>query len=61
MVAVAEIVDSTADTVAEDRSYWPPAVAVGNCLGRRKRAFPRDWRIAIAAEMQLAAAVADAD
>lgn len=60
VVGVAEI-DSTADTVAEDRNYWPPAVAVGNCLVRWKLAFPRDWRIAFAVEMQLAAAVADAD
>lgn len=60
VVAVAEI-DSIADTVAEDRNYWPLAEAVGNCLVRWKLAFPRDWRIAIAVEMQLAAVVADAD
>lgn len=55
---VAVEIDSTADTVAEDRNYWSPVVAIGNYLVHWKRAFPRDWRIAIDAKMQLAAAVA---
>lgn len=46
---VAAEIDSTADTVAEDRNCWPPVVAVGNYSACRIPAFPRDWRIGVVA------------
>lgn len=50
VAAAAAEIDSTVDTVAEDRSCWPPpAVAVGSYSAHWMPAFPRDWRIETAA------------